>query len=384
MKKILVLHTKYREFGGEDNAVEQEIKFLESNPNYKVEKLLYSNNSANFLSMLKILITGSNNLANKEILGKIKIFNPDIIYIHNTWFFLNTRIFKLLKQNNHKVAIKLHNFRYVCTESFFARDHFKNIKFCKACGNNRRDMGVFNKYYLDSYFKSFFVILYGRKYIKVLKEYDFKIIVLNNFHKDYLTKHYSIKQNNVFVIPNFIDNKNQELQNTKNQIVYAGRVSKQKGLIELLDNFLKSNLNDYKILIIGDGPDLKYLKNIYISKRVEFRGAQSNKLVIEELLTSKCVVTSTKMLEGQPTLLCEASLNGVPSIFPDNGGIKEFFPKDYQLIYNPDDDLGLLNTLNKIPEFSDLKEIGLKNKKFILSHLNKQKIFTEFEKLIYS
>ena len=71
MKKILVLHTKYREFGGEDNAVEQEIKFLESNPNYKVEKLLYSNNSANFLSLLKILITGSNNLANKEILGKI-------------------------------------------------------------------------------------------------------------------------------------------------------------------------------------------------------------------------------------------------------------------------------------------------------------------------
>lgn len=384
MNKILVLHTKYREFGGEDNAVDQEIRLLESHPNYKVEKLLYSNNSANFFTLLKIMITGSNNLANKEILEKITNFNPDIIYIHNTWFFLFTRIFKLLKQNNHKVAIKLHNFRYVCTGSFFARVHFKDIKFCKACGNSRKDMGIFNKYYLDSYFKSFFLILYGRKYIKVLKEYDFKLIVLNSFHKDYLINYYYINEENIFVIPNYIDNKEQAPHNKKNQLLYAGRVSKQKGLIELLDTFLKSNLNDYKIIIIGDGPDLNYFKNKYISKRVEFRGAQSNKYVIDELLTSKFVVTSTKMLEGQPTILCEASLNGVPSIFPNNGGIKEFFPEDYQFIYNQNDDLSLLKALNKISALRDLSEIGLKNKYFILSHLSKDKIFNEFDKLVNS
>ena len=47
---------------------------------------------------------------------------------------------------------------------------------------------------------------------------------------------------------------------------------------------------------------------------------------------SKAVVTATKLYEGQPTLLCEASVSSVPSIFPDYGGISEFFPK---IIYIP-------------------------------------------------
>ena len=39
------------------------------------------------------------------------------------------------------------------------------------------------------------------------------------------------------------------------------------------------------------------------------------------------------MYEGQPRLLNEASALGVPSIYPDFGGISEYFPNNYPLSF---------------------------------------------------
>ena len=41
MKKILIIHTNYREHGGEDVAVSNEFDFLSKH--FEVEKLLYNN-----------------------------------------------------------------------------------------------------------------------------------------------------------------------------------------------------------------------------------------------------------------------------------------------------------------------------------------------------
>ena len=45
-------------------------------------------------------------------------------------------------------------------------------------------------------------------------------------------------------------------------------------------------------------------------------------------------ITATKLLEGQPRVLLEASSYGVPSIYPNFGGMNEFFPSDYKLSFN--------------------------------------------------
>ena len=62
----------------------------------------------------------------------------------------------------------------------------------------------------------------------------------------------------------------------------------------------------------------------------------SNSDVLNLIQNSISTVTSASLFEGQPTLLCEASSLGVPSIFPNSGGIVEFFPKDYGLSFNYD------------------------------------------------
>ena len=118
-----------------------------------------------------------------------------------------------------------------------------------------------------------------------------------------------------------------------NYIVYAGRVSKEKGLEELIDSFLNSN-SEMLLKIIGDGPLLKNLKEKYKVENIEFLGGLENNETIKIISNSRAVVSATKLYEGQPTLLCEASALGIASIFPKTGGIPEFSPKIMTLVFN--------------------------------------------------
>ena len=112
----------------------------------------------------------------------------------------------------------------------------------------------------------------------------------------------------------------------KKFLVYAGRISSEKGLQELIDSFCKVAPKDFLLKIIGTGPILNVLKE-QTNTNVEFLGSIPNQEVINQISDAKGVVTATKLLEGQPTILCEASSFGIPSIYPRSGGIEEFFPK---------------------------------------------------------
>ena len=48
MKKILVIHTQYQIQGGEDIAVENEVKFLQNN--FDIERLTFSNKIDSYFS----------------------------------------------------------------------------------------------------------------------------------------------------------------------------------------------------------------------------------------------------------------------------------------------------------------------------------------------
>lgn len=356
MKKVLIINTKYKKFGGEDANIVEEQKFLKKY--YIVEYLEFDNSSKLNIYDLIAFFNNSNIQSNKELIKVLNRFKPDFVYIHNTWFKANLGIFKILEKYQIPVLLKIHNFRFVCTKNFLSKNHFKENEQCLMCGNKKSNNKIINKYFQKSYIKSFFVLMYGKKYFNILKKNDLNIVVLNQFYKNYLIDS-GFNKNKIKILFNPITTtKSNTYFSTSEQVVYAGALTDEKGLINLLNSWVKSKTN-LKLYIIGSGYLEKFLIDKYKYKNIAFLGFLSNYETVNIIKKSRAVITCTKLFEGQPRLLSEASINGIPSIFPKTGGLAEYFPKDYQLSFEQNDYIELIqkiSVLNNSEQMTNISE----------------------------
>ena len=143
-----------------------------------------------------------------------------------------------------------------------------------------------------------------------------------------------------------------------------------------------SQLTDYELYIVGDGSQKKLLEKQYKSKNIKFFGALSNDEVLNLINQSKAVVTATTLFEGQPRLLCEASFLGKVSIFPEFGGMSEFFPSEYPYSFEQYDYEDLTKKLNLIKNEQLLNKHSKTVKNYIYEKLDEQTIFNKFKKVM--
>lgn len=378
MKKILVINTKYREFGGEDANITEELKFL--NEYYHVEYLEFDNSRRfNFYDIVNIFSL-SNRKSNNQLSSKIASFNPDIAYIHNTWFKAGLGIFKILKKENIKILLKIHNFRYLCSKSILASNHKGQKEFCMRCGFSGK---LLNKYYKESYLKSLYLIFYNRKYLKILKKQNMTILVLNKFHKASM-ENIGIPADKIKTFFNpisFIEKNNFTYNKKSNYVVYAGRLTKEKGVSELLKTWSDCSFAKYSLRVIGDGELLHHLKDQYKLQNIIFYGSLTNEETLNHIKGARGVITATKMFEGQPRLLNEAAAFGIPSIFPQFGGISEYYPSNYPLSFEQYNYEDLKNKLMKLNDEKLLTSVSGDVLKFTKSLLSTEKLFQKFEEL---
>ena len=80
--------------------------------------------------------------------------------------------------------------------------------------------------------------------------------------------------------------------------------------------------------------------------------------------------------------MCEASSLGIPSIFPNTGGIKEFFPSKYPLQFDQFDYSDLVQKINLLNDIEQIKDIGQQNKKYITNLLNEKDLIQNFERIL--
>ena len=100
------------------------------NNNFEVKTLFYENKIKNIFDILTFFTLSNRSVIKSDEINK---FQPDMAYVHNTWFNISLGIFKVLKKKNIKTLIKIHNFRYHCTQSVNQKVHLDNQSFCQAC-----------------------------------------------------------------------------------------------------------------------------------------------------------------------------------------------------------------------------------------------------------
>jgi len=133
--------------------------------------------------------------------------------------------------------------------------------------------------------------------------------------------------------------------------------------------------------IIGDGP---LSSSLILDDKVKYFGRMSNLEVLKMVSESRAVVSATKLFEGQPNLLCEASLLEVPSIFPKTGGIEEFFPDRYIFSFEQFNYQDLTEKLNLLSDKKLSENIGKKNNDYIKDFLDIKSYDRNFKEIVES
>ena len=143
------------------------------------------------------------------------------------------------------------------------------------------------------------------------------------------------------------------------QIIFAGRLSKEKGILTVLE-MAKNIPKDTHLLIIGDGPEKKTVeKSIKNNKNVHYLGYQPKEKTIPLIRGSKLLIQPS-LAEGISATLLEAMACKTPVITTNLGGNIELFENNKTgILIEPKNSEELLKTIiSLLNDPVKLKEIS--------------------------
>lgn len=184
--------------------------------------------------------------------------------------------------------------------------------------------GVFSRQVSELHGKTTGTI--SEKYEKdALKWADAITVVSNEAYEHYSKLGYDVKQ-----VPNAIDieslPKGEDRRHEK-QIIFAGRLSREKGIDNLIE-IAKNLPNDIHLIILGSGPEEEKIKELAESKNnVHFLGFQPKEKTIP-LIRGSDILIQPSLAEGISSTLLEAMACGTVVVASDVGGNSEIIEND--------------------------------------------------------
>ena len=162
--------------------------------------------------------------------------------------------------------------------------------------------------------------------------------------------HYKQFNSNVFFIPNGIDitSLSTEIDTRyKKQIIFAGRLSKEKGIRTVIET-AKKLPKDIDLIIVGDGPEKPFvIESVKNCQNIHYLGYQPKEKTIPLIRGSKLLIQPS-IAEGISATLLEAMVCNTPVIATNIGGNIELFNNDSGILIETENSEELLNQIVSI------------------------------------
>jgi len=151
-------------------------------------------------------------------------------------------------------------------------------------------------------------------------------------------------------------------------LITVGRLIKRKSIDTILNALSGINNKKIKLLIVGDGPEMEFLRNLTsslnLNERVNFPGYIADDEKYSYLVNSDAFIL-TSLHEGFGIVFMEAMFIGLPIICTNHGGQVDFLKQNENaLLINVGDVESCKKSIMKIYKDSELyKQMSKNNKK---------------------
>jgi glycosyltransferase involved in cell wall biosynthesis len=249
--------------------------------------------------------------AKQKIEKLLDEFRPEIVHIHNAYHQLSFSIISEIKKRNIPIILTVHDYHLISPD----KDEFlENVgrKYWKFLFVNKKyNLAKKIILVLKSYFEDFL----GWK-----KEVDL-FIVPSQFVAKKLEK-WGIESRKIAHLPHFIPTstlgENFESPKSSNYAFYFGRISKDKGVPELMETF--KNLGNIDLVLAGEIEDDT---QIISADNIKYLGKLSKEEVAEHIKNARFCVSFSKLPETFGLVALESIALGKPFIGLDAGAYKE-------------------------------------------------------------
>jgi glycosyltransferase involved in cell wall biosynthesis len=284
-----------------------------------------------------------NNEASDNLAKLIKDFKPDVAHIHLFYGVLSSSILKTLNDFNIPIVTTIHDYRLLCPANAMLD---KSGQICEKCKNDKFYNCILKRCSEGNVFQSSVIAseAYLRKFVFdpliLVNHFIFVSEFSKNKHISF-DKRYTKKSSHLY---NFGTSSGSESKVIKGKyIFYYGRLSKEKGILNLINAAKKTNS---KLKIAGAGPQKEeVLKVIEGFSNIEYVGFQSGVDLNNLIKKSSFVVVPSEWYENNPMTIVESFSIGKPVIGSNIGGIPELVNKKTGYIFESGNLESLINSI---------------------------------------
>lgn len=362
-------------------SMEDEKNIKTGDKEYFVPKFDLNNSSK--LKALDIILNKENARLMKKALDE---FKPDIVHLNNFQRQLSASIIKPIKDRNIPIVFTAHDVQAICP-AITMMDNEKNV--CELCMKGKYINCIKKSCNKGSKLKSVLGAIEGYYYRnhKIYIEAIDYIITPSKFYRTKFIED-GINEKKIQAIHNSIEMTDYNLVTQDDgYALYFGRLSKEKGILNLINAFEKCDKGT--LYIAGEGPEKENIEKIVtdrnLENRVKLLGFLNKEQMTEIIRKCKFVVVPSIWYENCPYSILETLAIGKPVIGANIAGIPELVKNEQSgLTYKYDDVNDLSNKMKLLFDNENLvKQYGENAKKQAQREYSNEKYYEEIISIYY-
>lgn len=347
--KLLLLHNRYQQAGGEDKVVGMEADMLRA-AGHEVHLELVSNDSiAGFAGKVRTLLATPYDAQRigwmHELLDRTA---AELVHIHNFFPLLTPAVHEAAVGRGVPVVQTLHNYRLICAAGTLMRDGVV----CEKCLSGR-SAAILHRCYRGSVAGSAAVVAMQARAERegTWERSVTRFIALTEFARSKFIEG-GLPKDRLVVKPNFVRTPARAAAATRKGALFVGRLSAEKGAAVLMRAW--QQVGGMPLSIIGEGPERAALEAM-APGNVRFLGQLSAERVAEEMGAAQMLLVPSLWYEGFPMTIVEAFAAGLPVVASDIGSLSEIVTEgELGRRFAPNDHVRLAAIVNELQVRPDL------------------------------